>query len=161
MRVWATADPRHLNRKHLLGEHVEVHMLIKAVYGGKGWIHHPEAKRFAADPEFLIFRHELLRIELDRRWPGRHTPNKHKTPVREHLLTADRLAFLLTYRDGLYDEWCDEREQAEMFDLCMRTLFNSPPPSFTHDTPWDRDEMTIFEYTDLGDAWNAAEHKKG
>ena len=146
MRIWALADPRFLNRKHLLGEHVEAHMLLAAL-DGRGWTSHPETLRFEGRPELVALRHELLREEMDRRWPGRHDDGRHKTPVQ---LTDEMGQIFACYRghDDLADAFTFVLEGVEW-----------PAPAFGADSPWERDQMTQAQYRALGDDWSAERHK--
>jgi hypothetical protein len=64
MRMWLIS-PEKLCRKHLLGEHVELHMLVGCIRKGisiKGYI---EGK--LADPQLIIKRHNELVAEMKRR----------------------------------------------------------------------------------------------
>ncbi len=150
VRIWGRAHPADLNRKHLLGEHKEVHALIRAVYDEVGWTHHPETKRFALQPQFLIFRHELLRIEMMSRWGDRHSAANHPSRVW-WLGMGNELQAMLPVALTI---------SKDCFATCMDAL-GFPPPAFDHDTPWDRDLMTREQYIELGDAWNLHDHKQG
>lgn len=69
MRVW-DIHVKHLCRKHLLGEHRELHGLwnILTKHGGKGgYSHHPETKRWIGKLTALYNRHELLVAEMTKR----------------------------------------------------------------------------------------------
>lgn len=69
MRVW-DVDPKHLCRKHLLGEHRELHGLwnILTKHGGKGgYASHPETKRWIGKTRALYRRHEALVREMEGR----------------------------------------------------------------------------------------------
>ncbi len=69
MRIW-DIHPKHLCRKHLLGEHRELHGLwnILTKHNGKGgYSHHPETRRWVGKTRALYARHEALVIEMTRR----------------------------------------------------------------------------------------------
>jgi hypothetical protein len=64
MRMWMV-DPTLLCNKHLLGEHVELHMMIGTLKKGKsiaGYL----AKRIT-EPDQIIARHDVLVAEMKRR----------------------------------------------------------------------------------------------
>lgn len=76
MRVW-DIHPRHLCRKHLLGEHRELHGLwnILTKHKGKGgYSRHPETLRWGGKNKALYLRHEALIKEFARRGYSHHTP---------------------------------------------------------------------------------------
>ncbi|MFA6536310.1 MAG: pyrimidine dimer DNA glycosylase/endonuclease V [Candidatus Paceibacterota bacterium] len=69
MRVW-DIHPKHLCRKHLLGEHRELHGLwnILTKHGGKGgYSQHPETKRWVGKTRALFGRHQALVKEMEKR----------------------------------------------------------------------------------------------
>ena len=58
-------DPRHMCRAHLLGEHVELHMLVGHLRRGRqieGYIEHN-----CVEPRSLQARHRALAAEMQRR----------------------------------------------------------------------------------------------
>lgn len=64
MRMWLV-DPQKMCRKHLLGEHVELHMLAGCLNKGKnisGFI-----ENSFVDPTLLLPRHDELVREMQRR----------------------------------------------------------------------------------------------
>jgi hypothetical protein len=74
MRMWMV-NPRILCRKHLLGEHVEVHMLSAWLLRGKridGWV-----DGNCLEPRSIGARHRALAAELTRRG------YKHRSPLRQ------------------------------------------------------------------------------
>ena len=76
MRVW-DVHPKHLCRKHLLGEHRELHGLwnILTVHKGKGgYSRHPETLRWVGKQKALYERHEALVREMLRRGYSHHSP---------------------------------------------------------------------------------------
>ena len=69
MRIW-DIHTKHLCRKHLLGEHRELHGLWNIItkYGGKGgYSQHPETKRWIGKAGALRKRHEDLVREMEKR----------------------------------------------------------------------------------------------
>ena len=74
MRMWAT-DPKFMCRKHLLGEHVEMHMFVGTLRRGisiKGYINNN-----LIQPIDILIRHDLLVTEMERRGYN------HKSPMYE------------------------------------------------------------------------------
>lgn len=67
MRIWDIA-PKFLCRKHLLGEHRELHGLWSIhVNNKKGYSHHPETKRWKGKLKALYKRHDALVQEMKAR----------------------------------------------------------------------------------------------
>lgn len=69
MRVW-DIHPKYLCRKHLLGEHRELHGLwnILTKHKGKGgYSRHPETLRWVGKQKALYLRHKALVKEFSRR----------------------------------------------------------------------------------------------
>lgn len=76
MRIW-DVHPKFLCRKHLLGEHRELHGLwnILTKHKGKGgYSHHPETLRWVGKQRALYVRHEALVMEFMNRGYRHHTP---------------------------------------------------------------------------------------
>lgn len=81
MRVW-DVSPRTLCRKHLLGEHRELHGLwnILTKHKGKGgYSKHPETLRWVGKLAALYNRHEALVKEMTRRG------YQHASPLNKRL----------------------------------------------------------------------------
>lgn len=81
MRVW-DVPPKCLCRKHLLGEHRELHGLwnILTKHKGKGgYSQHPETKRWVGREKALYLRHEALVVEMISRG------YKHLSPLDKRL----------------------------------------------------------------------------
>lgn len=76
MRIWDKIHPTQLCRKHLLGEHLELHCIWSIITKGtKGYSSHPEVKRWVGKLPALKERHTLLVDEMTKRgW-------NHKTPL--------------------------------------------------------------------------------
>jgi hypothetical protein len=82
MRIW-DLPPEKLCRKHLLGEHYELHALWTVLTKGKkGFSRHPETVRWKGKLKALYLRHEALVREMQRRG------YKHKSPLDETLATG-------------------------------------------------------------------------
>jgi hypothetical protein len=148
MRVWGSTDPRLLCRKHLLGEHQEVHALISTIINRKGWIHHPECKRFDSELLFpqLLLRHELIRCAMAQRF-GAHHITEHATPIAQEL----PLPQLRTL--ALYSIMLRRPVDNNVFiDLVFSDGF--PPTTLEHDTPWQRDSVSQEWYADHFADWS-------
>lgn len=64
MRIW-DIPPERLCRKHLLGEHCELHALWSILtQGKKGYSNHPETRRWRGKLNALYLRHEALVKEM-------------------------------------------------------------------------------------------------
>lgn len=82
MRIW-DIGPHELCRKHLLGEHRELHAIWTIVTENrKGYANHPETKRWVGKLKALFIRHHMLVIEMERRGYS------HKSPLDESLATG-------------------------------------------------------------------------
>lgn len=74
MRVW-DVEPQILCRKHLLGEHRELHALWSILtQDKKGYRSHPETKRWEGKLAALYKRHEKLVLEIEKRGWNHHSP---------------------------------------------------------------------------------------
>jgi hypothetical protein len=76
MRVW-DVPPKCLCRKHLLGEHRELHGLWNILTkhkGEGGYSKHPETLRWVGRLNALYARHEALVKEMGRRGYEHHSP---------------------------------------------------------------------------------------
>lgn len=83
MRIWDLA-PALLCRKHLLGEHRELHGLWNILTQGKrGYRSHPETRRWEGKLAALYARHEALVIEMRRRG------YRHASPLDARLATGE------------------------------------------------------------------------
>lgn len=72
MRMWML-NPERMCRKHLLGEHVECHMILGSMK--KGYSLDGFAKKNCLELAALIGRHDTLSEEMRRRG------YKHKSPI--------------------------------------------------------------------------------
>lgn len=85
MRIW-DIEPTRLCRKHLLGEHRELHALWTILtQNKKGYRNHPETKRWVGKLWALYERHELLVNEIVRR------NYNHKSPLDKKLATGTHM----------------------------------------------------------------------
>lgn len=78
MRIW-DVPAKDLCRKHLLGEHRELHAIWTILTTGKkGYRNHPETKRWIGKLQALYNRHEQLVVEMKRRsYTHRSDLDKH------------------------------------------------------------------------------------
>lgn len=77
MRMWLV-DPQTLCQRHLLGEHVELHMFVGTILKGNsisGYCHSG-----LCDPSKIITRHEELVAEMLRRGM------QHNSPLKEFIV---------------------------------------------------------------------------
>lgn len=86
MRMWMV-EPRHMCRKHLMGEHVEMHMFLGSMLKGvsmKGY-----CANNLMQPLDLKIRHDALVVEMERRGYN------HKSPMDgiEFRLAFQKLPF--------------------------------------------------------------------
>lgn len=108
MRMWLV-DPRIMCRQHLLGEHVELHMLIGSLRKGtsvQGYIDDG-----LVDLLQIKSRHDELVVEMKRRGYNHKSPTKaYKTQVRKRY-----------HRNtGSVDTVANVRELARRCDECLR-----------------------------------------
>lgn len=74
MRIW-DVEPEKLCRKHLLGEHRELHALWTILSENrKGYRNHPETKRWVGKLAALYKRHDLLVEEMGKRKYNHNSP---------------------------------------------------------------------------------------
>lgn len=97
MRVW-DVPPAYLCRKHLLGEHRELHGLWNILTKHKakgGYSKHPETLRWVGREKALFNRHEALVVEMARRG------YKHLSPIDKRLAKgkAKQDRFINTVRE--------------------------------------------------------------
>lgn len=106
MRIW-DLPPRLLCRKHLLGEHNELHIMWKCITEQRsGWANHPETQRWRGRLAAMYRRHDALVREMHRRGFN------HKSPLDKRRATGVcRQRVLLQSRDEqieiLRDKGCD------------------------------------------------------
>lgn len=96
MRIWDVA-PEYLCRKHLLGEHRELHGLWNIItQNKKGYSNHPETKRWYGKEKALFKRHDDLVAEMKRRGYN------HNTPLEADLVVGAE--FQLEFIDSLEEQ---------------------------------------------------------
>lgn len=71
MRMWGI-DPKKLCRKHLLGEHVEMHMFAGTINKGISIVGY--LSRGLVNPQEIESRHSLLSEEMQRRGYNHNSP---------------------------------------------------------------------------------------
>ncbi len=85
MRIW-DLPPSKLCRKHLLGEHRELHALWTIITEDKkGYANHPETKRWQGKLNALFRRHDELVDEMSKR------KYNHQSPLNKKLATGNAL----------------------------------------------------------------------
>ena len=85
MRIW-DVEPRILCRKHLLGEHRELHGLWNILIMHKrGYSNHPETRRWVGKEKALYNRHEQLVQEMKKRGYA------HFSPLRQDLAKGNEI----------------------------------------------------------------------
>ena len=82
-RMWGV-DPKKMCRKHLLGEHVEMHMLASSINKGRSVKGFQEKN--CLDAPLIEERHNSIAEEMIRRGynhqsPLKHTNNLESTPI--------------------------------------------------------------------------------
>jgi hypothetical protein len=78
MRIW-DIPPDKLCRKHLLGEHSELHAIWTILtQGRKGYSKHPETMRWKGKLRALYDRHQDLVHEMTQRGYTHHSPLPRK-----------------------------------------------------------------------------------
>lgn len=73
MRIWFV-PVEELDDRHLLGEHMELHVMANALIRGGGWSNHPATRFFEGKLGALYRRHEEQVAEMERRgWHGHNS----------------------------------------------------------------------------------------
>jgi hypothetical protein len=104
MRVW-DVPASELCRKHLLGEHRELHGLWNILLlGKKGYSRHPETLRWDGKLGALRIRHQELVAEMRRRGYRHNSPLPAPPPGHsilqfELINTMDEQRYLLSQKD--------------------------------------------------------------
>lgn len=89
VRIWRLPVSA-LDRQHLLGEHVELHVIVNAILRGEGaWFNHPQTNRFKNNLGALIDRHEKQVEEMTKRG------FKHNSPLPT--VNAKRVEYQYSY----------------------------------------------------------------
>lgn len=91
MRVW-DIEPELLCRKHLLGEHREIHAIWSVLVNGRtGYSRHPETLRWQGSLRALYNRHEEVVKEMERRGYN------HASPMDKKLSTGKSVQKLFVH----------------------------------------------------------------
>lgn len=106
MRMWMV-KPCTMCRRHLLGEHVELHMLTGSIVRGKSL--DGFASRGLIQPESIIQRHAELVVEMIQRG------YRHQSPLDPTTLNAALAGYPISIRDALVDV---KRSQVELSERC-------------------------------------------
>lgn len=131
--TWTHADPRLLTPPDLIHEHLWVHRLLVLSTPG------PER-------DFLLFRHELLRIAANVRSGHRHAHDNTLTQ-RAHPSPVDLMDLRVVderYHRALliYERWCYVRKQRDvqtidlLFHALMQKMPVTPEAYYGEKTPW-------------------------
>lgn len=97
MRVW-DVDPQKLCRKHLLGEHREIHALFTILNENRtGYRNHPETLRWVGKLPALTHRHDRVVAEMLRRGYNHLSP----LPVLEGDITQDQFLISVAEQEEL------------------------------------------------------------
>lgn len=164
MRIWSDANPVLLNREDLGREHRHIHEIATA---GKD----PEAlsldremvDRWMGDVEMrraLIFRHELVRLALNYRWPGHHRTGRHPTPMKRSALNDAQAWALRNFAGQLKRAYqqeippsCAPHECNNQFIVMMKQVEFPRDPIHT-ETPWKALGIEILEYVTGDNYWH-------
>lgn len=75
MRSWYPIPPQELDNKRLLGEHNELLIMARSIFGlSKGWKNHPETNRWRGHSVVMKKRHDDLAEEMIRRGMNHRSP---------------------------------------------------------------------------------------
>lgn len=108
MRMWMI-DPKFLCNKHLLGEHVEIHMAVGTVIKGRslqGFID----KRIL-QPQSFISRHQALVNEMT------HRNMRHRSPLPSFILKDNHFCIV--------DQNQSRHELTQRCVLCQNKMKNT------------------------------------
>lgn len=97
MRVW-DVEPAKLCRKHLLGEHLEIHALFTILHENRtGYRNHPETLRWVGKLPALAQRHERVVAEMIQRGYNHRSP----LPAVEGAIIQDQLLISIAEQEAL------------------------------------------------------------
>jgi len=89
MRMWGT-DPKFLCRKHLLGEHLEMHMFVGAIKKGINIVGYVDGG--LVETHMINLRHDELVVEMQKRGINHKSPlERLNLPARGRLSRKDNL----------------------------------------------------------------------
>lgn len=120
MRMWML-PPETMCRKHLLGEHVELHMLLGSLRRGKNIDGFLAGK--LVDPRRMFRRHEELVLEMERRG------YRHASPLDE----AECETLARRYGRTGHGDRC--RSQRRRTGPQMPGVRKTPPPPLAREAP--------------------------
>lgn len=90
MRIWDIPVEK-LCRKHLLGEHNELHAIFSIIVNNhRGFANHPEVKRWRNNLRGLSDRHRQQVVEMERRG------YRHISDLGDHLLSSSKKTYWQT-----------------------------------------------------------------
>jgi len=106
MRIWFV-PVSELDDRHLLGEHVELHVMANAlIRGGGRWYNHPATKMFAGKLGALYRRHEEQAAEMAKRgFSG------HKSPFPVEMVPPEEMNTYIEVTEEMLE--MDRRDLAE------------------------------------------------
>lgn len=107
MRMWLS-DPRYMCRRHLMGEHLELHMFLGTLERGRSVQGFIDNNLF--EPKALSIRHRELRIEI------RNRGYKHQSIL---LRSRVRKALLLLPKQQLNTSIDRKRSLSELHSRCI------------------------------------------
>ena len=92
VRIW-NVPVEILDRQHLLGEHVELHVIFSAILRGSGgYYNHPQTNKFKGKLDELTYRHNQQVAEMSKRGyhhksplPVKFTPKHYKIESKDYL----------------------------------------------------------------------------
>jgi hypothetical protein len=133
MNIWPLADPRLLLPRDLIAEHLAVHSYLRLRF-----------TLTSDDVDFLILRHELLRIAANKRSGMKHseqdTLNQRRHPSRLSPRDLQRLEPLHLRILTVYERWTylRQRSDIELVDLLFHAMMKKAPyvPRRKYPTPW-------------------------
>ena len=100
MRIW-DVPPSKLCRKHLLGEHRELHALYNILlHNKKGYRSHPETLRWVGKLPALKKRHQLIVEEMNNRSYNHYSDLKESTGLK----TQDELIATVAEQEQILKE---------------------------------------------------------
>jgi hypothetical protein len=88
VRIWCV-PVQELNRQHLLGEHLELHIIVTALQKKKGYFKHPQTQRFNTPTGLseLLCRHQEQVEEMQRRGYNHKSPLNLTISMRPYTYT--------------------------------------------------------------------------
>lgn len=104
VRIWCV-PVCILDRQHLLGEHVELHVIVNAILRGKGgFFNHPQTNRFKGHIGMLVGRHNQQVFEMRKRGYNHNSPLPENLGIELYLYSQSEATLdlaVLAERNGL------------------------------------------------------------